>query len=111
MARRSKSKHYSIKLPGGRHRIPAVWWWDYVRRGLFVVSSAGERVARLRDGVDGWLENGYLRLRDTLTQIEVSIPSSWRLVDRAAIYDPRCLARDQIPREVAAQYCLPGLAV
>lgn len=88
----------------GHHRLSRFWWEHYVRQRWFVAVS--HRSARLRAGVVAWLEEGQLRLRDTLTRIEVSIPSSWRMVERAAMYDIRGarLSPEQYQREIQSQY-------
>lgn len=101
---RRKEKRY-IEFRSLRWRVPNAEWADYLRRGLIERISA--RVARLRSGVEIVWENGRHLLRDLARKIEVSIPSSWRLVDRAAIYDQRGprLSPEEMQREIQADYC------
>jgi hypothetical protein len=101
---RRKEKRY-IEFRSLRWRVPNAEWGDYLRRGLIVLVS--KRVARLRMGVEIVWENGRYLLCDLSRNIEVSIPSSWRLVNEAAIYDQRgkALSPQEMQREIQADYC------
>jgi len=100
---RRKEKRY-IEFRGLRWRVPNAEWGDYLRRGL--IERVSERVACLRRGVEIVWEDGRHLLRDLARKIEVSIPSSWRLVERASVYDQRGprLTLAAMRREVQAQY-------
>jgi len=101
--KRQKEKRY-IEFRGLRWRVPNGEWGEYLRRGLIV--RVGQRLARLRDGVEVVYDAGRHLLRDLARKIEVSIPSSWRLVDRAAIYDTRgrTLTPEALQREIQSAY-------
>jgi hypothetical protein len=98
-----KQQRY-IEFREMRWCVPNAEWGDYVRRGFF--ERISERVARLRRGVDLVWEDGKHLLRDRACKVEVSIPSSWRLVERAALFDPNGprLTPEEISREVRSQY-------
>lgn len=89
-------------------RVPNQEWADYVRRGL--IEKVSMRMARLREGVEIVFENGRHLLRDLARKIEVSIPSSWRLVERAAMFDTRGprLSPERLQREIQSDYCSVG---
>ena len=61
-----RSKPYKVRILGNHepHRLPAIWWRDFVSRGLLVAVS--KRLAEPRPGVIAWLdpESGELRLLD-----------------------------------------------
>jgi hypothetical protein len=101
---RRKEKRY-IEFRSLRWRVPNAEWGDYLRRGLIVLVS--KRVARLRMGVEIVWENDRYLLRDLTRNIEVSIPSSWRLVDEAAIYDRRRprLSTEEMRLGIQEDYC------
>jgi hypothetical protein len=101
---RRKEKRY-VEFRSLRWRVPSAEWADYLRRGLIVRVS--QRVARLPRGVEIIWENGRYLLCNLARKIEVSIPSSWWLVDRAAIYDQRGprLSPEEMQREIQADYC------
>lgn len=101
--KRQKEKRY-IEFRGFRWRVPNAEWGEYVRRGFF--ERVSSRVAQLRRGVDIVWEDGRHALRDRSRQTEVSIPSSWRLVERAALFatnGPQ-LSPAQVQREIQADY-------
>lgn len=101
--KRQKERRY-IEFRGLRWRVPNSEWGEYLRRGL--IERVSERVARLRRGVEIVFEDGRHLLRDLARKVDVSIPSSWRLVDREAIYSqvgPR-LTPERLQREIQAQY-------
>ena len=101
---RRKEKRY-IEFRGLRWLVPNSEWGDYLRRGL--IERISGRVARLRAGVEITVENGRHLLRDLGRAIEISIPSSWRMIERAALFDTRGprLTPAQIQREIQAGYC------
>src|SRR5262245_1143674 len=102
--KRQKEKRY-IEFRGLRWRVPNGEWGEYLRRGL-IERVKKSRVARLREGVEIVFEAGRHLLRDLRLSITVSIPSSWRLVERASMYDvsgPR-LTPDGLQREIQASY-------
>jgi hypothetical protein len=88
-----------------RWRVNEHEWSEYVRRGFF--ERVSKRVAVLRRGVDLVWEDGKHLLRDTGRNMEVSIPSSWRLVERASMYDTRGPRLTPVvrQREIQANYC------
>ena len=100
---RRKEKRY-ITFRSLRWRVPNAEWGEYLRRGL--IERISQRVAKLRAGVEIVYENGRHLLRDLGRKIEVSIPSSWRLVERAAMFNmdgPR-LTPSQLQREIQSDY-------
>lgn len=104
-----RPKPYHIRLSGQfKHKLPSLVWQHYVATGCFVPVS--KRQAVLRDGLRGWIENGELRLFDENAGIEVAIPSSWRLIERAAIYSDRggSLNPTQRQREIEFAYQARG---
>jgi hypothetical protein len=107
--KRQKEKRY-ITFRSLRWRVPNAEWGDYLRRGL--IERISNRVARLRAGVEIVYENGRHLLRDIARKIEVSIPSSWRLVERAALFDQRGHRPDAewLQREIQSQYRVGDLA-
>lgn len=99
--KRRKEKRY-LQSGEMRWRVPNEEWGDYIKRGFLERVSAC--IARLRRGVEIIWEDGRHALRDTVRNIEVSIPSSWRLVERAALFNtngPR-LTPEQVRDEVRA---------
>lgn len=101
----SRPKSYHIRLNSTfKHKLPSLVWQHYVATGLFV--AIGKRLAVLRAGLRGWIENGELRLFDERAGIEVSIASSWGLIERAAIYSERggSLQPQQRQREIEWNY-------
>ena len=106
MGRRSEKHFRFIEFRGMRWRVPNAEWRDYLKRGLLELITM--RVARLRNGVEVVYENGRHLLRDLARKIEVSIPSSWRLVERAALFDTKGpkLSPEALQREVQSDYCL-----
>lgn len=103
MTRRKEKRYFEFR--SFRWRVPNGEWGDYVRRGFFECIS--KRVAVLRRGVDLVWEDGKHLLRDRGRRVEVSIPSSWRMVERASMYDTKGknLTPAEISREVQSQYC------
>ena len=100
---RRKEKRY-ITFRSLRWRVPNAEWGEYLRRGL--IERISQRVAKLRAGVEIVYENGRHLLRDLGRKIEVSIPSSWRLVERAAMFavDGPRLTPAQLQREIQSDY-------
>lgn len=101
--KRQKEKRY-IEFRGFRWRVPNAEWGEYLRRGL--IERVSMRVARLREGVEVVFEGGRHLLRDLARSISVSIPSSWRLVERAAKYatsGPN-LTPEALQREIQSSY-------
>lgn len=99
-----RSKPYQVLLPDGRHDVPAYKFHQYVANRLLV--RTGKRTSRPRKGVKAWIEEGALRLLDTLSGVGPCIPSSWRWVELMAIYcdiGPR-LSPAEMQREVQRQY-------
>lgn len=101
--KRQKEKRY-IQFRSLRWRVPNAEWGDYLKRGL--IERISSRVAILREGVEIVYEGGKHLLRDLARKIEVSIPSSWRLVERAAMFATNGpnLTPDEIRREVQSNY-------
>lgn len=100
-----RPKSYHIRLSGAlKHKLPSLVWHHYISTGCFVAIS--KRLAVLRAGLRGWIENGELRLFDEMAGVEVSIPSSWGLIERAAIYSDRggSLQPQQRQREIEWNY-------
>lgn len=82
-----RSKPFRIRIRGFQqpHRVSPAVFYRFVALGWLVV--AGQRCAELRRGVTAWLEDGKLRLQDKEAGVTVSIPCSWRWVERAALYN------------------------
>jgi hypothetical protein len=103
-----RSKPYTVRLTTQRepHTLAAYLWAHYVRQGWLRATS--RRRAELAPGIIGYLEDGTLRLVDTARRIGVSIPSSWRLVERAALYSLQGaqLTPEQMQRAVQEQYAI-----
>lgn len=104
MARR-KSRPYIVDLGYPKpHQVPADWWRHFVAQGWLIPTS--KRAARLRPGIIVRFVNGMIRLLDFATEITASIPSSWRMIERCALYamnGPR-LSAEGMQREIWAQY-------
>jgi len=98
MATRTGAKPYRIRVKGLQHpqQVPPGFFRRFVALGWLVVMGA--RFGEPRKGVEAWLEDGRLRLQDREAGITVSIPSSWRIVERAALYS------DRGPRVGSAEY-------
>lgn len=105
--KRQKEKRY-IEFRGLRWRVPNAEWGEYLRRGL--IERVSQRVAQLRDGVEIVYEAGRHLLRDLNRRITVSIPSSWRLVERAALFDTKGpkLSPTELQRSIQSSYCSIG---
>jgi hypothetical protein len=80
---RRKRKHY-IEFRGLRWSVPGREWGDYLRRGLTVIAEGA--VAVLREGVEIVFEGGVHHVRDLDRGERWTIPSTWRLAERQAIY-------------------------
>lgn len=84
-----RGKPYQIRLSNGdKHRLPRSTWREYAEKGWIVATS--ERVARLADHMEAWFDElGCLQMLNTITDEGFPVPSSWRLVENAAIYSQR----------------------
>lgn len=103
MARRSTPYTVDLGYPEP-HRVPVGWWQRYVQKGWLI--ATGKRSAKLRPGVMLRYINGVVDLLDLATKITASIPSSWRLVERNAMYNDRGprLSPEAMQREIQFQY-------
>lgn len=102
-----RNKPYVIQLANQRepHRLAAWLWHHYLRQGW--IRAVSRRAAILAPDVVGYLEAGTLRLVCT-RRPGVSIDSSWRLVERAALYSPRAwrLTAEERTRAIQEQYAI-----
>src|SRR5688500_8750030 len=81
MAFRTKPFRIRIASLPQPHKISPTVWHRFIALGWLV--AIGSRLAEPRCGVDAWLEDGNIRLQDRKAGVEVSIPCSWRAVERA----------------------------
>lgn len=81
-----KHKAYRIRIRGLQHpqQVPGSFYRRFIALGWLI--AVGSRMAALRKGVEGWIEDGKLRLQDKEAGASVSIPCSWAWVERAALY-------------------------
>lgn len=77
---------YFLKLSNGeKHRLPGHLFREWIERH-WIVRIGRSTIARLADRIIDVLVDGTLALMNTDRTLLVSIPSSWRAVERARIY-------------------------
>lgn len=94
MTRRSKPYRIRLSLSHRSHAVPASFYARFIALGWLVV--IGAKLAEPRRGVQAWVEDGRLRIEDRKAGVGVSIPSSWRAMDRVWLY--------RVPNVVKAKY-------
>jgi len=84
---------YQVVLSGKiPHEINAINFLTMVGAGWLY--RTGPNTARVKPGILAWVEGPELRLKNPETNAGVSIPSSWRAVERARVFGDKGIVGD-----------------